>query len=211
LPYLISEDSRVLPEINHIRIRAGTLIYNGQTLAVTGNDPADMYRALGCNYPKFFKMDNLSKWAWIGAEVLLQKKDGWLYDGLDKRNIAVVIATQNGCLEVDYRYQETMHNIPSPALFVYTLPNIMLGEICIRHGFNGEQLCEIQETFDADELLFWVRDLIENRHTSHCLFGWADVMGEHHHISLFWTDAEGLRGLEPHQLQALHNKDLQPR
>lgn len=192
---------------HYVSIKNGVLVHCGHVITSSGADPAEMYRVLGLNYPKFFKMDTLCKWAWLGAEVLLKKPDGtYLYEGSDKRNIAVVIATKNGCLEVDHRYLETTQRIPSPALFVYTLPNIMLGEICIRHGFTGEQLCEVRNALDAAEMLFWVQDLIENRGASHCLFGWADAVGDSHHISFFWTDAEGLQKLDPQQLQALHNK-----
>lgn len=183
------------PPSSNVRISGGRLVRNGHILAVTEDgDPAKLYRALGCNYPKFFKMDALCKWAWLGAEALLKNEDGtWCYEDLDKRRIAVVLATRDGCLEVDYRYQESTFNIASPALFVYTLPNIMLGEICIRHGFKGEQLCEVQDVFNADELLFWVRDLIQHRDTTHCLFGWVDAVGNQHDINLFWMDASTLQ------------------
>lgn len=183
---------------------------NGQILAKTGNsDPADMYRALRCSYAKFFKMDKLCKWAWLGAEALVKDTAGnWLYEGLDKRNIAVVIATKDGCLEVDHRYADSMQDIPSPALFVYTLPNIMLGEICIRHGFTGEQLCEVQDEFDVDNMLFWVHDLLTQRGASHCLFGWADAAGDQHQVTLFWANLKALQNLTAAQLQSVHNKPL---
>jgi hypothetical protein len=196
--------------IHYVRIRGGRLTRNGQVLAETEHsDPAELYRQLGFNYPKFFKMDSLCKWAWLGAEALLNGESGTpLYEGADKRNIALVIATRDGCLEVDQRYQETMQNIASPALFVYTLPNIMLGEICIRHGFTGEQLCEVQDGFDAESLLYWVHDLIEHRGATHCLFGWVDVVGQNHDVSLFWMDANSLGTVASDQLQTVHNKPL---
>lgn len=195
--------------LQHIRISNGVLLRNGQVLADTRSaDPADIYRALGYSYPKFFKMDSLCKWAWLGAEALLREGDGWRYDGLDKQHIAVVIATRDGCLETDHRYAETMQTIPSPALFVYTLPNIALGEICIRHGFTGEQLCEVADAFDAEAILFWVRDLLLNRGATHCLFGWADAVGPHHDVSLFWIDRQGVESLSVQQLQALYITSL---
>jgi hypothetical protein len=196
--------------IDFVSIRGGILIRNGEKpAAISTNDPSDLYRALGYGYPKFFKMDTLCKWAWLGAEALLRSPDGeWLFDGRDKQKIAVVIATKDGCLEVDQRYQDSMKDIPSPALFVYTLPNIMLGEICIRHGFTGEQLCQVQDTFDAEALLFWARELTASGNTTHCLFGWADAVSDHHHVSLFWADVEALKRLDIEQLQTVHNKPV---
>jgi hypothetical protein len=195
--------------MNNVRIADGALVRNGEVIAsISSSDPADMYRVLGFNYPKFFKMDTLSKWAWLGAEALLKKGDSWLYEGTDKQNIAVVLATADGCLEVDHRYAQTIQTIPSPALFVYTLPNIMLGEICIRHGFTGEQLCEVQEAFEPEALLTWVRDLLTKRGMTHCLAGWVDASGDNYDVSLFWTGVEDLEKLSGHQLQIIHNNTL---
>jgi hypothetical protein len=195
--------------VNNVRIAEGRLLRNGQLLAsIDSSDPADMYRALGLNYPKFFKMDTLCKWAWLGAEVLLQHEEANLYEGADKDGVAVVLATRDGCLEVDHRYAKTIQTIPSPALFVYTLPNIMLGEICIRHGFTGEQLCEVQDDFNSQALLNWVSDLMTNQEMTHCLFGWVDASGDQYNVSLFWTDPEALRTLSAQQLQIIHNNTL---
>lgn len=154
-------------------------------------DAVDMYRMLSFNYPKFFKMDELCKCAWLGAELLLSDGVTHLYDGLNKNNIAIVLATANGCLDTDKRYMETLKTVPSPAVFVYTLPNIMLGEICIRHGFKGEQLSLMQETFDVQEIHFLVSDLLEQRGMDACLCGWADVKDDEHGIHFYWVTKHG--------------------
>lgn len=184
------------------------MLRNGFPLAGAG-DAAAFYHALGCSYPKFFKMDSLCKWAWIGVEALLRKPEGgWHYDGLDKKCIAVALATRDGCLEVDHRFSESIGHIASPALFVYTLPNIMLGEICIRHGFTGEQLCLAQEAFEREELLFWARDACRHREATHCLFGWVNANADDCEMELFWSDAAGLENLDSAQLQSIHNQAM---
>lgn len=153
----------------------------------TVQSPQDLYRLQGHNYMKFFKMDLLCKWAWLGAETLLVDNGTHVYDGIDKSKIAVVLMTGHGCIDVDKKYLASMSDIPSPALFVYTLPNIMLGEICIRHGFKGEQLCLVNERFDAEELHFWVTDLLEKRGMEACLCGWADAYDNNKDICFFWV------------------------
>lgn len=132
-------------------------------------------------------MDVLCKWAWLSAEILLKKGERFVYDDLDKTKIAVVLMTGNGCLDVDKKYIETVATIPSPALFVYTLPNIMLGEICIRHGFKGEQACLVSDNFDCNELYFWVNDLLQNRGMDACLCGWVDAVSGKHDTCMFWV------------------------
>lgn len=158
---------------------------------VPAQEPQELYRAMQYSYMKFFKMDLLCKWAWLGAEALLKKDDGHLYDGIDKNKIAVVLQTAHGCIDVDKKYLATIQDIPSPALFVYTLPNIMLGEICIRHGFKGEQLCTVSNEFDIKELHFWVSDLLNKRGMEVCLCGWVDVYNESKDICLFWVTKQG--------------------
>lgn len=165
----------------------------------------DVYRGLGCSYPKFFKMDVLCKWAWLGAESLLRKGDDFVYEDADKSRIAVVLATRQGCIAVDKRYQETMSTIPSPALFVYTLPNIMLGEICIRHGFKGEQLCLVQDAFNEQEVIFWVQDLFKNRGMEHCLFGWVDAVNETQDVCLFWASRDKAEAFTPGAIAAAYS------
>ena len=176
---------------NTLSINDGLVqLNNVSILNLQTQSPEDIYRALGCAYPKFFKMDLLCKWAWLGAEAILKQADQYLYQDEDKDNIAVVLATRNGCITVDKKYQDSIKNIASPALFVYTLPNIMLGEICIRHGFKGEQLCLVQDSFNKDELSFWVNDLLKNKGMKHCLFGWVDATEEQHEVTLFWVSGK---------------------
>ena len=62
----------------------------------------------------------------------------------DQRH-ALVLATAVGCLESDYAFwQQVMERGATganPRLFAYTLPNVVLGEIAIRFGLTGDQLC----------------------------------------------------------------------
>ena len=152
-----------------------------------GNTPEMLYDAMKCNYPKFYKMDSLCKWAWVAAEALFYEKD--LYLSIDKSRIALVLMTSHGCIDVDKRYLGGI-TVPSPALFVYTLPNIMLGEICIRHGFKGEQVCLVNEHFDTDELFFTVNDIMKKGMDA-CLCGWVDVAGDEYDICMYWVKPHG--------------------
>src|SRR5690606_3300338 len=147
------------------------------------------------------------KWAWLGADALFSGNDSYLYNGIDKSKVAVVLMTHHGCIDVDKRYLATMSDIPSPALFVYTLPNIMLGETCIRHGFKGEQLCLVSDGFDAQELHFWVNDLLNNRGMEACICGFADAYDNNKDICFFWiTKQEGLMPFTIENLNQLYNQ-----
>ncbi len=142
------------------------------------------YKDLGLVYPKFFKMDLLSKVAFLSAELLAPYPSG-----IPQAEIATVISSGSGCIEVDKKYEESRKQIASPALFVYTLPNIMLGEVCIRHGFKGEQMCTISAPPNSDWLSFWVQDLLSQpqRATSACLCGHVEATAEEINACLMWV------------------------
>ena len=167
-------------------------------------EPQELYRLNGYSYMKFFKMDTLCKWAWLGAEELFA--DNSMLAGVDKSKVAVVLMTSSGCIDVDKKYKATMANVPSPALFVYTLPNIMLGEICIRHGFKGEQLCLVSKEFDAEEISFWVNDLLNNRGMEACICGWVDAYDDKKDVALFWVTKDGEQDLSEEHLKELYSK-----
>ncbi len=145
----------------------------------------DLYKKLNLNYPKFFKMDILCKSAFLASEIIIPELKAI---SLDK--IAVVLSTHSGCLEVDKNFEASRANIASPALFVYTLPNIMLGEICIRHKFKGEQMCTIEPKFNPEWFSFYVTDLLLNRATDACLCGHVETTEDHIDIELFWVTKE---------------------
>jgi hypothetical protein len=84
-------------------------------------------------YPKFHKMDVLSKLGWLAAEVLL--KDTGV-PTLPPEQVGMVLSNRSSSLDTDLRYYATVKDFASPALFVYTLPNIVMGEISIRHGLK---------------------------------------------------------------------------
>lgn len=176
-----------LPVLKKVVIDDKHVSVNNETVYEAAMIAEEVYRAMQMNYPKFFKMDMLCKWAMIGAEYLLKSDDAYLYEGIEKTKIAVVLMTKNGCLDVDKKYLETTKTIASPALFVYTLPNIMLGEICIKHGFKGEQLCFVSEEYDKNEIIFWVNDLMNNRGMEACLFGWVDASGSNVCVEMYWV------------------------
>jgi len=66
-------------------------------------------------------------------------------------------------LESDEKHQEFIRDrkkySPSPSVFVYTLPNIMAGEIAIRHKIKGENTVFIFERFDPGFIFHYISEL----------------------------------------------------
>ncbi|MCX6226111.1 MAG: hypothetical protein NTV01_15395, partial [Bacteroidia bacterium] len=134
------------------------------------------YRNLGFDYLKFFKMDNLSKLAILAAENVLKGTD--LYSKTCNDNVAIVLANASSSLVADTNFQHTISDpenyFPSPSLFVYTLPNISIGEICIKYKIFGSNMFFINQKFDASTLYFYVNELFENASTDYCITGWVE-------------------------------------
>lgn len=89
------------------------------------------------DYPKFYKMDGLSRLGFIASELLLRAEGK-----IDCPDRAVIMFNRTSTIETDRRYIEQISDsdnfYPSPSLFIYTLPNIVTGEIAIRNGWHGE-------------------------------------------------------------------------
>lgn len=148
-----------------------------------------VYKGFELAYPKFYKMDNLCKLGWLAAEVLLQNTD--LNNRYRPAKIGLVIANANSSLDNDIKYQQTISDVPSPSVFVYTLPNIVIGEICIRNNFKGEHAFFIQENFDAKFIHQQVSYLLDQGILDACICGWAEVLGQNYKAALFLIERAG--------------------
>ena len=125
-----------------VRITPTSVELNGEQLKVNASGAAlltELYRTYVNDYPKFFKMDELSKLGFIAAELLLRDEEQSHGEQEDR---AVVLFNRSGSICNDRKYQDTIQHdddfYPSPSIFVYTLPNIVTGEIAIRNHYYGE-------------------------------------------------------------------------
>ena len=157
-------------------------------------------------YPKFYKMDHLSKLGFLASEVLL--KDISLLDRYTPGQVALVLSNAHSSLDTDIRYFESTKTAASPALFVYTLPNIVAGEICIRQGIKGETAFFIFPVFDAVWMSDYVNLVMAKEKTQACMAGWIDVMGDHHNVFLYLAEKQRNSDALEHtaeQLQKLYD------
>ena len=149
-----------------------------------------IYRHYGIDYPKFFKMDNLSKLGFLGAELLLSGID--ILTNYKSEEIGIILANSSSSLETDEKHQESIidrnNYYPSPSVFVYTLPNIMAGEIAIRHKIKGENTVFISEEFDPVFIFNYVSELINNQRISCCITGWVECYGDHYESFLLLAE-----------------------
>jgi len=143
----------------------------------------ELYHELIKNYPKYFKMDNLSKLGIIAAELLSDE-----FKNINGKNISIVLMNSASSLDTDNNFQKTImpdNYFPSPSLFVYTLPNIVVGEICIRHKIYGETAFFISEHFDEKLMYNVIANVLNNAITELVFAGWIDVFENNYYLNLF--------------------------
>ncbi len=169
------------------------IMLNGQLILKSENEDLDFvlqcYKHLNIHYPKFYKMDRMSKWGIICAEILLKDKS---LEGIDAYQRAIVLQNSASSLATDKKFQESIGIIPSPALFVYTLPNIVMGEIAIRHNFKGENTFFVTSTFDQNQLRAYSKLLFESNVAKIILCGYLEV-DAHSQVIKMWLSEEVLK------------------
>lgn len=144
-----------------------------------------VYRHFSIDYPKFFRMDNLSKAGWLAAEILLSNVDLKMYKPED---VGIVFANKSSSLDTDIKYFDTTRSIPSPALFVYTLPNIVLGEISIRHRLKGENALFVFDRFEPGFIKEYVHSLFTGGAVQCCICGWLDFFDNEIDVVLYLVE-----------------------
>ncbi len=149
-----------------------------------------IYRHYEIQYPKYFKMDNLCKLAFIASEIIISGNKH--IKKLDPVKVGVIIQNSHSTIDTDIKYNETIKDksnyFPSPAVFVYTLPNVMIGEICIRNKFQGENTCFIAKEFDPDFLTNHVNELLDSGKIDACITGWANYIEDEYSAMLFLVE-----------------------
>ena len=159
----------------------------------------ELYRAYIGDYPKFFKMDTLSKLGFVASEMLL--KDEGKERFVSREDRAVVLFNKTASLQADTNYQATIQDpenfFPSPAAFVYTLPNIVTGEIAIRNKYYGETSFIVMESCDAHIMARQLINAFQDLMTQSILGGWLDCNDENHfEARLFLVEKQQFDNLE---------------
>lgn len=162
-----------------VAISHNKVIYNDAVIFESFNDTdpiqfmKEIYKFLGINYLKYFKMDPLSKLGFLAVELLLSKTDT-----PNKENYNILLACSHSSIESDTQFQTTIEDptnyFPSPALFVYTLPNIVIGEIAIRHQIFGDNCMYLYNPKEKTNFYEFARDYSLQNFKTPTIIGYLD-------------------------------------
>lgn len=196
---------------NYCKIENNALQVNGITV-LEMNDVLfpefikNASKAIGLDYPKFFKMDNLSKLAFLAAEAILKKN----INLEEENNMALVFANKSASLDTDVKYQSSISDrenyFPSPAVFVYTLPNICVGEISIKNQLKTENAFFVFDDFKAEFMSDYTSYLLESNKAEKVLCGWVEFYKNEYKAFVYLVEKSGTLAHNKEILQTLYNK-----
>src|SRR5665647_3401105 len=170
---------------NHTVYKNGELLFVNKDADVPGF-LLSVYKHFDINYSRFYKMDNLSKLGWLTSEILL--KDSFKKENYRPEDIGLILSNANSSMDTDQKYMASVSDIPRSSLFVYTLPNIVTGEICIRNNFKGEDAFFVFDSFNADFIENYVSSLLDNNVLQACICGLIELLGNEYKAVLFLVE-----------------------
>lgn len=134
------ETAPSLKELHRVHILPDRVTLDGRPLPIQSQGAgllSEIYRKYVGDYPKYHKMDALSRLAFLATELLLSRGDVPQDSGR-----ATILFNRTSSVVADRCHLGSIAKpgefYPSPSVFLGTLPNIATGEIAIRHGYTGE-------------------------------------------------------------------------
>ena len=141
----------------------------------------ELYRTYVGDYLKFHKMDGLCKLGFLASELLMRCD----HDGqqTEDEQRAVILFNHSASIDTDQHYLASFlpeDYCPSPSLFVYTLPNIVTGEIAIRHHLHGETSFYCLASRNEQLMTQIQQAALSDQATTSMITGWIDYEDETH-------------------------------
>lgn len=128
--------------------------------------------------PKFYKMDAFSRLAFVAVGLLLKNRP---VVGAPETT-SILLFNRTSSIVADRQHLGTFPSAeefyPSPSVFLYTLPNVVLGEIAIKYGIKGETTFVILPDKDENQIEMIKDAVLSNSSPESLIYGWADCCDE---------------------------------
>lgn len=138
------------------------------------------YKDAGEQNQKFYKMDDQCKLGYMAALHLL---NGYKFS---PQEIGIILANKSSSLDTDIKHQALLDGgeMASPSVFVYTLPNIVMGEICIRHKIQGENTFFVTNEYDEESIKKYAQLAMRDTNMKYCIYGWCEYLDNEYFAEL---------------------------
>ncbi|WP_138475856.1 hypothetical protein [Dyadobacter bucti] len=146
-------------------------------------------------YPKFYKMDILSQAGFLASE-LIKRANPELVTRYKDDEVAMLFGNDNSSAETDVRFRKSYqeNGAPSPSLFVYTLPNIVMGEIAIINKWYGENMFAVLPKFVSGFFVDYAQILLATGSKA-VLCGWLGIKDKSTEVFLFLIEKQAAVGI----------------
>lgn len=175
----ISEDKVNADVLRTVLVESSRILLNDKEVySLESDDFQDFIRSafktVCAPNMKFYKMDSLSKLGYVASEILL---DGIEYG---EEDCGLILSGVYGSLDTDIRHQQIIDTetdaSASPAVFVYTLPNVVEGEISIRHHIKGENTWFWSDDRTLSDVREYAELSMSAQDMKYCIVGHIDFL-----------------------------------
>ena len=178
----LNPEPLTLNHTHHVHITPQCTHVDGKPCAIdttAGSMLTALYKRYVRNYPRFHKMDRLCQLGFLASELLLSQENPRHEASADR---AVILFNHSSSTWADSAYQQTIKvgadYFPSPSLFVYTLPNIVCGEIALRNGYHAETAFYILGSKDEAMMSHILQSAFADQTLQSAVTGWVDYVDD---------------------------------
>ena len=137
-----------------------------------------IYRNMLDDCPRFYKMDVFNRLVYVASQLLVKEESP--EDRDDYR--AVVLFNGASTVVADRKHIATVSGsegfFPSPSVALFTLPNIVTGEIAISNGYKGETSLYILDRRNSPLMEQIVEATFAGSEARSMMTGWVDCTSE---------------------------------
>ncbi len=174
-------NNKTIKTLGRVKITPDSLYIDDTKQALSNSGKSlltEIYKSYVNDYPKFHKMDILSKLAFLAAELVCKKQT----NKYNEHEQAVILFNSSSSVVADRKHIETFNCkdgfYPSPSVFLYTLPNIVTGEIAIRHNIKGETTLYILKEYNEQIINTIVESTFTQSTVKSMITGWVDCSSD---------------------------------
>lgn len=182
----------------HCRLNEDFCAVNAEIVSTRTDDAwfKQIYKQHEFVYPKFYKMDLLAQAGYLASELIKRGNPG-MFAGYQDDEIAMIFSNSSSSADTDMRFLKSYegNESPSPSLFVYTLPNIIIGEIAILNKWYGENMFAVLPTFTPDFFINYINITIAGGSKA-ALCGWLEVVEGNIDVFLFFVETNKQDGVQ---------------
>lgn len=167
--------------VREVKITYDKFSLDGQPVTMESTGRAmltEIFRKYFGEFPKFHKMDLFSRLAFLATGLLL--KDG--AEVFEPEKLSVILFNKTSSVIADRMHLQTFSKpgefYPSPSTFLYTLPNVVMGEIASKYGIKGETTFIILPERDDAVIEGLMSSIMSGSKSSKAIYGWVNCSDE---------------------------------